>query len=946
MSFLLKVVFKSFLFLSLFLFTYNSIAQFGVGNALKKQAEKILKDQLKEKTEEKRESYDTLSFNYAIAFLDKTESFENQQKGEGVIKAANFLLRDDEPQTDLEAARDIYDFGRLNYKMGNQFMAETNLKLAKLKYEQISGTNEPNYLKTIGLLGLLYSDMGRFTKAEEFTQKALDGWEELQGKESIGYLAELNNYAVLQLNLGNFIEAERIIQQLGKKLNADKENEMLPYAIYLNNEAILNQYMGRADEALGLMKECTNIAKESLTEKNSTYLQFLTNKAILEQENGDLETAENTFQQVLDLQESRLKLNAKNDPDYAHMKSNIAALYMQKGEYDKAEEALKLALEIYEDKFGAEHLTTAGTQSDLGNLYRFLGEDEKAEPLLQNALYTRERKLSKAHPKVVKSQEDLALWFWANDQMESANSYFKRVMETSQEFIKDYFPALSEAEKTKYWEQLKPRFFRFYNFALENHEEYPELLEDFMRYRLATKGILLSASTALRNTIFSQNDEELTTLYEQWLDQKQQLANAYALSDEEIKEQNLNVDSLETAANQTEKDLSVKSDAFSSAYEGRNTDYKALLSKLKTGQVIVEIVQYPIFDKQLTNENAYAYAILKKGQEKPSIIINKEGNLLENRYYSYYNNVINQKMKDDYSYAQYWKPLEKEIENASRIYISPDGIYNQVNMNTLQQPNGKYLIQDHDIRYVGHPNDILFERSVQSAGQQTAFLMGDPNFNSQSIAQLPGTRKEIEDISKYLSSSMKMQKYLNNEANESNLKEVKSPKYLHLASHGYFLEDKQANDNLFGVQLQYIRQNPLLRSGLLLSGAGAEESSGSSQSFNQSNNGFFSAYEAINLNLNNTEMVVLSACETAKGDVKAGEGVYGLQRAFIVAGAESLVMSLWKVDDTATQKLMSGFYKENVQGKAIPDAFRSAQLAMLSEYKHPYYWGAFIMFSR
>jgi CHAT domain-containing protein len=338
--------------------------------------------------------------------------------------------------------------------------------------------------------------------------------------------------------------------------------------------------------------------------------------------------------------------------------------------------------------------------------------------------------------------------------------------------------------------------------------------------------------------------------------------------------------------------------------------------------------------------------ILKKGASKAEIIINKEGSLLENRYYAYYNNVINQKMKDEYSYAQYWQPIENQIGNASRIYISPDGIYNQVNMNTLQQSSGKYLIQDYDIRYIGHPNDILFEKSAPSAGQQTAFLMGDPNFNSQSIAQLPGTRKEIEDISKYLSPTMNMQKYLNNEANESNLKQVQSPKYLHLASHGYFLEDKQANNNLFGVQLQYIRQNPLLRSGLLLTGAGAQESSGSSQSFNQSNNGFFSAYEAINLNLNNTEMVVLSACETGKGDVKAGEGVYGLQRAFIVAGAQSLVMSLWKVDDTATQKLMSGFYRENVGGKAIPDAFRSAQLAMLNEYKHPYYWGAFIMFSR
>lgn len=136
-----------------------------------------------------------------------------------------------------------------------------------------------------------------------------------------------------------------------------------------------------------------------------------------------------------------------------------------------------------------------------------------------------------------------------------------------------------------------------------------------MRYRLATKGILLSASTALRNTIFSQNDEELTALYEQWLDQKQQLANAYALSDEEIKKQDLNVDSLENAANQTERDLSVKSDAFSTAYEGRNTDYKTIINNLKPGHVMVEIVQYPIYNKQLTTENAYAFVILKNGAE-------------------------------------------------------------------------------------------------------------------------------------------------------------------------------------------------------------------------------------------------------------------------------------------------------------------------------------------
>src|SRR5690554_1264812 len=150
MIFSLKTVSTYFLILAVFLFTHDTLAQFGVGNALRKKAEKMVKEKLKEGTERKRESYDTLSFNYAIAFLDKTESFENQQKGEGLIKTANFLLRDGSPQTDLEEARDIYDLGRLNYNMRNQFIAEANLKLAKASYEQISATDEPNYLKTLG----------------------------------------------------------------------------------------------------------------------------------------------------------------------------------------------------------------------------------------------------------------------------------------------------------------------------------------------------------------------------------------------------------------------------------------------------------------------------------------------------------------------------------------------------------------------------------------------------------------------------------------------------------------------------------------------------------------------------------------------------------------------------------------------------------------------------
>ena len=167
---------------------------------------------------------------------------------------------------------------------------------------------------------------------------------------------------------------------------------------------------------------------------------------------------------------------------------------------------------------------------------------------------------------------------------------------------------------------------------------------------------------------------------------------------------------------------------------------------------------------------------------------------------------------------------------------------------------------------------------------------------------------------------------------------------MHIATHGFFLEDLGANDNVFGVHVEYAKNNPLLRSGVLLTGASAPDDQ---SSFDNQDNGVLTAYEAMNLNLTDTDLVVLSACETGKGDIKSGEGVYGLQRAFVVAGARSLLMSLWKVDDAATQQLMTNFYRSWSSGDEEPSAaFRSAQLELIKNYPHPYFWGAFVMVSK
>lgn len=167
---------------------------------------------------------------------------------------------------------------------------------------------------------------------------------------------------------------------------------------------------------------------------------------------------------------------------------------------------------------------------------------------------------------------------------------------------------------------------------------------------------------------------------------------------------------------------------------------------------------------------------------------------------------------------------------------------------------------------------------------------------------------------------------------------------MHIATHGYFLADADLKGNdAMGVDAENAKHNPLLRSGLILSGVHAPGQDKTSIDLQSNDNGVLTAYEAMNLSLEGTDLIVLSACETGLGDVRAGEGVYGLQRAFLVAGAKAMVMSLWKVDDTATQALMTNFYMNLVKGGSRSKAFKQAQLQLMAKYKDPYYWGAFVM---
>lgn len=897
---------------------------------------------------ESNASLDSLDFPYAISVNESAGFFDVQQKGEGGSKAMNFLFGSETNKTPLDIAREKIKTGNGWYNntlVKNYKLAETYFDSARIYLEEKQLTNEILYLRALSSLGLVNLTQAKTSKADEYIVRSLELSEKSGGKKTAAYIANLNNLAKLHQALGKYNEAETEFNE-ALALCEQKFGNGMQKAILLNNKAMLFQTVGRHSEAADLMKvamKSTKKGEAKIVGGSFDERKFQVNLAYIYQLSGRLTEAEATF---LDIKKGFENRAQTGNSEYAGLLNQIGLLYVQMGKLDKVEELLKKSKAIYKERFTEDNTYYAKVTNDLGNFYRMNARFEDAEKQLNKALNIRETLLGTKHPDYVRTQENLAILYWKTGKMEQAYMMYRDVMDKTIEFINLYFPPMSEAEKTSYWDITAPRFQRFYSFALEVSPTMNYVAQDFYDYQMATKALLLNSTNKVKQAILKSKNEALIKEYLLWLDQKEQLARLYTLSKEELKQQKIKLSDLEHEANATEKSLSEKSSEFSAGYATQKTSYKQILALLNDTEAIVDIIRVRGFDKDFTNDSRYVALILKKGSEMPKLVVMENGADLEKKYAKFYRNAIQQKVTDDYSYEQYWSKIEKEIAGKKLIYISPDGVYNQMNLNTLKRPDEDFVINRYDLVIIGNSKDLVALKAKKTAvPKKNAFLLGFPDYQTADIPSLPGTKVEIEGISKVLKTSgYQINQVMAKDATEKSIKALNGPTLVHIATHGYFLQDAgDGEGSVFGVNAESASRNPLLRSGLILAGAGKSITGSGGTDITSNDNGVLTAYEAMNLNLEGTNLVILSACETGLGDIKSGEGVYGLQRAFQVAGADALIMSLWKVDDAATQMLMTNFYNSWIKLGNKQKAFKQAQLQLMTKYKDPYYWGAFVM---
>ncbi|MCD4792148.1 MAG: CHAT domain-containing protein [Bacteroidales bacterium] len=919
------------------------------------KSEEYINDKFKEQWKETltnfSEGYDVTDFNYAISFGDN--STPHEAKG-NLKQAKGFAIYLADPANTNEIPPKIkgqnFNYtGEILYVSSSYKMSEKSLLKADKIYNENKLSDSTFASLTLSNLGLLYHTTGRYALAEEYTKKALEKRE--KGADKTGYAASLNNIAVLYKDMGLYTKAEEYIIKAQDYLKKTGEDKSIKYAIVLNNRAMIYQMTGKYKDAEKLMKESIKLAGEEVKEKSPTYVRLEVNLALLYQLTKRYEEAEKIYLDAIKIKKRRM---GKSHPDYAVLLRNTASLYQQMRRFDKVEPLLKEAVGIYEKQFGKEHPSYAQAIYELGLFYQSQDKLSKAEPLLNEALGIQKKTLGEHHPNITLTYENLAVLYWQKEDYKKAADTYKKTLNEYIYQINTFFPAMNEYEKSKFWEKIQTKFVRFYNFAVKAQNDVPEITGDVYNFHIATKALLLSSSRKVKARILNSGNKALIAKYNNWQDTKSWLAKLYTYSNEELKEENINIDSLETVVLNLEKDITKSSEEFKKANELKTITYNDIAKVLKPNEAAVEIIRINSFSYLYPRDQIHYLAlVLKNNNEVPKMVFMKDGDNMESAWSEEYQETIHsgKSMKPFYDY--YWKSIAGLTStNDKKLYISVDGIYNQVNINTIQLPSERHILDVKDVRFVTNTKDILSFNKAKKFSK-TAFLLGYPDYKLDLpdayavLTPLPGTKKEVNTIQSLLKSNYyKVNTVMEKNATEENLKKVKSPYILHIATHGYFLEnevDPSEDTRSFGIEPMKAYENPLLRSGLLLAGADRTVNEMNTKDNKDSDDGILNAFEAMILDLDNTDIVILSACQTGLGEIKNGEGVYGLQRSFQIAGASSVITSLWEVSDEGTQDLMSSFYKHWLKSGDKHDAFHKAQLEIKEKYKYPFYWGAFVL---
>ena len=841
-----------------------------------------------------------------------------------------------------EVATTLNNLGVLFRALGKYKEAEAPLKQALAIQEKVFTKDHPEVALTLNNLAATYHDRGDYKDAEPLYKQALTIEEQVYGKDDLVVALTLNNLAALYHDQGKYGEAEKLYTRSFEIREEELGQQHPDVATTVSNLASLYQDKKEYDKAEPLYRFVLSSDEKRLGKNHPQVALDLNNLARLYFEQGKYDQAEPLYNRAIAIQDSR---NARQDPTTATVLHNLGDLSKTQEKYKQAENLYLNAISIREKVLGKSHPDLATSLNNLAQLYDLQGKDDKARPLYEKSLEIWQKVLGKKHPLVTNSVNNLARLYRAQDEINRALEFQSLSNQVTEDNLSLIFATNSQEQKRAYQEALTDQTNATVSLHVQEAPKNSEATRLALTTVLRRKGRLIDTLAANSSVASNKNS------FQQLSNLRSQLAallfqNSDNLTPEQYQQQISNlrqqIQNLEAQFNN----------------QGQSATIDAVQKALPEKTALVEIISYQpdnprveSLGKRFKAPRYIAYVLPKKGE--PKWVSLGDAAIIDNLIIEFRQALQNPELpltqvkdiarKLDKKLTEPIRPL---LGKTTKVFIAPDGQVSLVPFAALVNENNQYLVEEYEFTYLTSGRDIL-NWSNSSSSKNEAILVGEPTFQQPRkpekvlgkekekeepqpsygeitpilFPNLPETQKEVAAIASILPTSKQLTGL---EANQKNLKAIQSPSILHLATHGFFLNQGMRT----GDSLQNNINNPLLQAGIALAEA------------NNKPEAILTAAEVAQLNLQGTQLVVLSQTQTGQQDLVNGKSLSGLLRSFVLAGSESQILNLWQGDSGALQKLLQSYYKGLKKGQGRSEALRKVQLSQLE--RHPYYWVSFL----
>jgi CHAT domain-containing protein/tetratricopeptide (TPR) repeat protein len=890
-------------------------------------------------------------------------------------------------------AKTLNNLAILARDRGQYALAEPLYKRAMAIWERAYGPDHALVATAANNLGYCYQYLGRYAEAEILYKRGLAGWTKAYGPINADVARAIINLAGLYQELGRFAAAEARLREALAVMQQVYPSDNPDVAYCLNNLALVCWKQARSDEAEALYQQALAIYERTLGPEHPYLSYSLNGLATINWERGDFEAAEALMLRALAI---RKKSFGGDNPDLAQLENDLAIMYVDWGRVDLAEPLEIHALEVREKAFGRNHPDVAQSLLNIAALKELRGEDSAATELTNRALAIYQSYYNGQHESVANALE------FAAELDYKAGGYEKALAKSTQACgirLKNFQAngaALSERDALAFSGRLRGSLSRVLTCYFQSTNASSAVQSGVAELILQIKGQVSDQVFEQRQWLAGGDDPGVKALREQLLQTKYRMSELYVQgSSADSASYQRKLDSLEQSVRTLESDLARKSVRFREHRERSNVSVRAMRQALPGETVLVEYLKYDRIQWPGNVTEARYLALLIKREGPAAILDIGKATVIDSLVREYRAHLLSisrgQTPLDAAVEAAYrsltrnlaeivWRPVEQYAGSSRQVMVACDGALNTVSFAGLPDTAAGYLVERFAFHYLSSGRDLI-HYSIAAVSSHGLLAVGDPDYFSSPLGMsknsptpvlsslsrgpmlrgyatdcatlrdmvaspLPGTRKEISLVIDRWRAARRdsVTVLLGADANELNFKRLApSASVVHLATHGYYLEDTcrhRARGRLEQSDLEPTGRNPLLLCGLLLAGANNRDT------VQGGADGILTAYEVSEMNLANTQMVVLSACESGLGETVDGEGVYGLRRAFQMAGVRTILSALWPIADDATAGMMGDIYDR--RHSSLPKRLREIALNQLQELRkngkctHPYSWAGFI----